>query len=380
MNAAIAAASQVHRSCIAAHYTAASSALRRMDEIAERLRTERSFAAGSQPALTGRVVRADPVTIGPMRGETNILTVDVEDWFHILESDEAPDRERWDSLPSRVEQNTDRLLELFASAGARATFFTVGWVAWRYPELVKRIHSAGHELASHTFWHEVVRRHDRESFAADLAASKSVLEDLTGEPVSGYRAAGNSITPSDAWAFDVILEQGYSYDASLCPAISSHGGFPSPYRGPHLLRSDAGTLVEIPSATVGIGARRVPYAGGGYLRLFPYSVLRSAIDLDNGLGRPTNLYVHPREIDVDQPRMDLPRLRRFKYYVGLASTQRKLEKLLARYRFVGCRDWIRERRPALLGQVFDVRELARDAAPHPDPALVPPRPPVSAPA
>ena len=311
------------------------------------------------------------------RRTLNMLTVDVEDWFHILECEQAPGRDAWESLPGRVERNTDRLLELLDHSGARATFFTVGWVAWRYPELVKRIAAAGHELASHGFWHEVVRRHDAASFASDLAASRRLLEDLTGQPVSGYRAAGNSITPADAWAFDVILEQGYSYDASLCPASSSHGGFPSPYHEPHLLRSAAGTLVEIPSSTLGIGGRRIPYGGGGYLRLFPYALLRAAIDLDNGLGRPVNLYVHPREIDPDQPRMELPRMRRFKYYVGLAGTERKLERLLARYRFVGCREWIRERRPALLGKELDVRELAARAAPQPDPKLVPPRPPVA---
>ena len=309
---------------------------------------------------------------------THIFTVDVEDWFHILESDEAPERERWALLESRVERNTDRLLELLARADARATFFTVGWIALRHPELVKRIAAAGHEVASHGFWHEVVRRHDAASFAADLAASKKLLEDLTGQAVEGYRAAGNSITPADAWAFDAILEQGYRYDASLCPAVSSHGGFPSPYHGPHLVRSAAGTLVEIPSATVGLGGRRIPYAGGGYLRLFPYAFLRLCMGIDRGLGRPSNLYVHPREIDPGQPRLALPPLRRFKYYVGLRGTGRKLEKLLARYRFIGCRQWIRERRPAVIGRVLDVRELAARAAPRPDPARVPPTPPVAA--
>ncbi len=311
------------------------------------------------------------------RRTLNMLTVDVEDWFHILECDEAPDRGAWSALPSRVERNTDRILELLAASGARATFFTVGWVAWRHPDLVKRIADAGHELASHGFWHEVVRRHDKASFAADLAASKGLIEDLTGRPVEGYRAAGNSITPADAWAFDAILEQGYTYDASLCPGASSHGGFPSPYREPHQIRCAAGTLDEIPSATLGLGGRRIPYGGGGYLRLFPYALLRMAIDLDNGLGRPTNLYVHPREIDPEQPRMELPRLRSFKYYVGLRGAERKLERLLGHYRFVGCREWLRERRPALLGKLLDVRDLAAESAPHPDPALVPPPPPVA---
>lgn len=313
-----------------------------------------------------------------MTKASNILTIDVEDWFHILEWDGAPARDRWESLESRVERNTERLLELLAETDARATFFTVGWVAWRHPELVRKIAAAGHELASHSFWHEVVRRHDASSFASDIRASKRLLEDLTGQPVEGFRAPGASITPAEAWAFDVILEQGFSYDASLCPGFSSHGGFDSGHVCPHLLRCRSGTLVEIPSSTIGFRRRRVPYGGGGYLRLLPYSCLRAAIDLDNGLGRPVNIYIHPREIDIGQPRMALPRLRRFKYYVGLGTTEGKLRRLLTRYRFVGVRQWIRERRPALLGHVFDVRQLAAAAVPDPDPGLVPPAPPMGA--
>jgi polysaccharide deacetylase family protein (PEP-CTERM system associated) len=311
-----------------------------------------------------------------MNRPTNMLTIDVEDWFHILESDDAPGRERWEQLESRVERNTDRILALLDAAGASATFFCVGWIAWRHPELIKRIAAAGHEVASHSFWHEVVRRHHRDTLAEDLAASKKLLEDITGSPVEGFRAPGASITPEEAWAFDVILEQGYTYDASLCPAYSSHGGFESELLGPHLLRCKSGTLVEIPSSTVGVGSWRMPYAGGGYLRLFPSWLLRGAIGLDNGLGRAVNLYIHPREIDLEQPRMQLPPLRRFKYYVGLRSTEGKLADLLKRWRFVGVRQWIRERRPDLLGNVLDVRELAAGSQPRPDPQRLPPAPPV----
>ncbi len=305
----------------------------------------------------------------------NMLTVDVEDWFHILEADgTAPAREAWPGLESRVEANSARLLDCFAGAGAHATFFVVGWIAARHPGLVRRIADAGHEIASHSFWHEVVRRHDRASLAADLAASRKLLEDLSGQAVEGFRAAGNSITPAEAWAFDSIFAAGFRYDASLCPARSSHGGFPSPFRGPHLVRCAAGELVEIPSASIGFGRWRVPYAGGGYLRLFPGWLVRLAIALDNSAGRPSNIYVHPREVDIDQPRLALPALRRFKYYVGLATTERKLSALLRRGRWIGVRRWIAERRPDLYGKVLDVRELAARAQPAPDPALVPPSP------
>lgn len=312
-----------------------------------------------------------------MSRRTHILTVDVEDWFHILESDAAPERASWDELESRVERNTERLLELFAATGATATFFVVGWVAWRHPELVRRIVAAGHEVASHSFWHEVIRRHDLASFTADLRASKQLLEDLSGQKVEGFRAAGNSITRSESWAFDVLVESGFSYDASLCPGTSSHGGFPSAPPAPHQLRCRAGTLIEIPTSTVGAGAWRRPYAGGGYLRLLPYELVKAGIALEEGAGRPANLYVHPREIDPEQPRMPLPLKRRFKYYVGLRGLEAKLERLLAEYRFIGVRQWIRERRPEIIGRVLDLRGLP-PVHPAPDPGRIPPPPPILA--
>jgi polysaccharide deacetylase family protein (PEP-CTERM system associated) len=309
-----------------------------------------------------------------MTARTHILTVDVEDWFHILESDAAPERARWDELESRVERNTERLLELFADFGASATFFVVGWVAWRHPQLVRRIAAAGHEIASHSFWHEVIRRHDLASFRADLRASKQLLEDLSGKKVEGFRAAGNSITRSESWAFDVLVESGFTYDASVCPGTSSHGGFPSAPLAPHQLLCRAGSLIEIPSSTVGAGPWRRPYAGGGYLRLLPYSLVKAGIALEEGAGRPANLYVHPREIDPGQPRMRLPLKRRFKYYVGLRGLEAKLERLLSEYRFIGVRQWIRECRPEILGRVLDLRGHAL-VEPAPDPALIPPLPP-----
>jgi polysaccharide deacetylase family protein (PEP-CTERM system associated) len=309
-----------------------------------------------------------------MTARTHIMTVDVEDWFHILETEDAPERARWDALESRVERNTERLLELFARSGASATFFIVGWVAWRHPKLVRRIADAGHEIASHSFWHEVVRRHDLASFRADASASKRLLEDLAGAPVEGFRAAGNSITSSESWAFDALVESGYTYDASLCPGRSSHGGFRAVPPAPHQLRCRAGTLIEIPSSTLGVAGWRTPYAGGGYLRLLPYPLVRAGMALEAGFGRPANLYVHPREIDPEQPRMPLSPLRRFKYYVGLRGAERKLERLLASARFIGARAWIRERRPEILGRVLDLRDRAC-APPSPDPARIPPLPP-----
>ena len=285
---------------------------------------------------------------------SNMLTVDVEEWFHILEVDGGYTRDDWTTLESRVEANTDALLELFASAGATGTFFVVGWVASKHPQLVRRIADAGHEIASHSFWHEVVTRHTRASLAEDLGASKKVLEDLSGKPVLGFRAPGGSITNDTAWAFDVIAEAGFSYDASVNPGHSSHGGFATPHFGPHTIRCRSGELAEIPWTTVGFAGRRVPFAGGGYLRLFPYPLIRSCVGVENRAGRPATIYVHPREIDPDQPRMELPWQRRFKYYVGLSSTANKLRALLRDHRFVPIRTWLDAHRERVAGHVFEV--------------------------
>lgn len=311
----------------------------------------------------------------PGPADVNIMTVDVEDWFHILEVDGGYERSDWSSLESRVERNTEGLLALFERQNTRATFFIVGWVAWKYPRLVRTIAEAGHEIASHSFWHEVIPRHDRNSLAADLGSSRRLLEDLSGTAVRGFRAPGGSITPAGAWAFDVMLEAGYSYDSSLCPGISSHGGYPSPHYGPHMIRCQGGLLAEIPSSTFSLGARRVPYAGGGYLRLFPGALINYCIRVDNAAGRPSNVYVHPREIDPDQPRMELSALRRFKYYVGLRSTEAKLEAMLAKHRFTSAGAWLDAHQDAIADRVLDVRSHSPSAGPSPDPSLLPPPPP-----
>lgn len=306
----------------------------------------------------------------------NILTVDVEEWFHILEVEGGYSRDDWSSLESRVEANTETLLEIFAETRTTATFFVVGWVAWKHPKLVRRIADAGHEIGSHSFWHEVVPRHTRASFREDLGASKNLLEQLSGRPVLGFRAPGGSITTGTAWAFDAIAETGFRYDASVNPGHSSHGGFPTPHRGPHRIRCEAGEVLEIPWTTVGFGARRVPYAGGGYLRLFPYGLIRGCVAHDNRSGRPATVYVHPREIDPEQPRMALPWQRRFKYYVGLRSTAAKLRALLRDFEFASVERWLAANDAAAPDAVYDVRELASRSSDTGSAHAAPPPPPV----
>ena len=207
---------------------------------------------------------------------------------------------------------------------------------------------------------------------------QQLLEDIAGMAVEAFRAPGHSVTPAEAWAFSEIAAAGYLYDASLCPARSRHGGFPTPFHGPHLLRWRGGELIEIPSATFGLGRWRVRYGGGGYLRLLPWSLLRAAIAVDNAMGHPASIYVHPRELDVDQPRMSLAVARRFRYYVGLGTTERKLRAMLRLGRWVGVRSWVAENRSQLLGRVFDVGELVARARPTPDRRRVPPPIPLPA--
>jgi len=307
----------------------------------------------------------------------NIMTVDVEDWFHILDVEAGYGRSDWASLESRVERNTQRLLELFEAASARATFFIVGWVAERHPGLVRSIHEAGHEVGSHTYWHEIVHRHDVDSLTADLRRSKQLVEDATGAPVRGFRAPGYSITPQTAWALDIVVDSGFEYDASVCPGVASHGGFPSAPTHPHVLRCNTGDLLELPSATIPGPKARIPYAGGGYFRLLPYSLIRAAARRENRMGWPTNVYLHPREIDVDQPRMTLPLLRRFKYYVGVSTAERKLARLLAEFEFTNAWTWLDSHRGLLASRILDVRDHVWRFPPRPDPARIPPAPDAS---
>ena len=307
--------------------------------------------------------------------QKHFMTVDVEDWFHILELDSGPGRDAWPSLESRVERNVDLLLHLFRAAKIQATFFIVGWVAERYPGLVRKVHGAGHEVASHSYWHEVVHRHNQESFRADVRASKSRLEDITGSPVRGFRAPGWSIGPKSSWALTLLAEEGFTYDSSLITGYASHGGFDTGFRGPHQIETPAGSIFEVPVASMGLGKARIPFSGGGYLRLLPYPVVRSAARRLERHGEPVCFYVHPREIDVEQPRMKLPLARRFKYYVGLKTTEGKLKKIGEDFALCTIGSWLDEHSAKV-----SARTYALDPAPcrpPQDASLIPPNPPAA---
>lgn len=264
----------------------------------------------------------------------NVFSIDVEDWFHILDAEQVPKYSEWDSQTSVVEKNFGRLLDLLDRKDVRATCFFLGWVARKYPHLVKDAARRGHEVASHGFRHNLIFEQSPDEFRSDIADAKKLLEDLSGTPVLGYRAPGFSVMHDNAWALDVIRGAGYQYDSSLFPARRGHGGFIGAERNPHIIATGEGDLYEFPITIDSTAGRNVCYFGGGYLRLFPYGLIRNRANKLNSQKRPVVFYVHPRDIDPDQPRTDLGLYRNFKCYVNLKSAFGKIEKILSDFNFI----------------------------------------------
>lgn len=269
----------------------------------------------------------------------NALTVDVEDYFHVAAFENCIDPDRWDSYPLRVEANTRRALDLFDETGAKATFFVLGWVAERTPGLVREIIARGHEVASHGYGHRRICHGSAEDFRADVRRSKAALEQLTGTPVTGYRAPTYSITRKTFWALEILVEEGYSFDSSIFPIRHDLYGIPGYERFPHMISTPAGAIAEFPitTANVRVGWRKTaaPVAGGGYLRLFPVWWLKKALKNVNAAeGMPVVLYFHPWELDPAQPRIgDAPLKSRFRHYLNLDKTEGKLRSILADFAF-----------------------------------------------
>jgi polysaccharide deacetylase family protein (PEP-CTERM system associated) len=265
--------------------------------------------------------------------DAHIFTVDVEEHFQVSSFERHVAPASWDSLPSRVERNVDVLLDLLARHGATATFFTLGWVAERHRDMVRRIAAAGHELASHGWWHRRVPTQTPDEFRRDVADTKALLEDLAGAPVIGYRAPSFSIVPGCEWAFDALVEAGYRYDSSLFPIRRPGYGWPGAPRTPHVIRRAAGTLHELPPATTRLAGARIPAAGGGWLRQLPLAVVQRALREHAAHELPAMFYIHPWEVDPEQPRIAAPWLTRVRHYRNLAQTLPRLETLLAEFRF-----------------------------------------------
>ncbi|MEP1216140.1 MAG: XrtA system polysaccharide deacetylase [Marinobacter sp.] len=273
----------------------------------------------------------------------NALTVDVEDYFQVAALAEAVDRSEWSSMEYRVEANTDQLLELFSQRGVKATFFTLGWVAERSPDLVRRIQKAGHEIASHGYSHQLVYQQTPEVFREETRKSKQILEDITGESVTGYRAASYSITAQSRWALDILCEEGFTWDSSIFPVHHDRYGMPGTPHEPYRLQAPGGgTLIEFPLSTCPVGSYRLPIAGGGYFRLYPYWLSRWGLGKINRAGQPFIFYLHPWEIDTGQPRLKVKPLSRFRHYNNLNKCMGRLEQLLGDFRFGSVSDVLSE--------------------------------------
>jgi polysaccharide deacetylase family protein (PEP-CTERM system associated) len=256
----------------------------------------------------------------------------------------------------RVERSTERLLAVLAERGVSGTFFVLGWVAEHLPGLIKRIASLGHEVACHGYSHELVYRQNRSQFAHETAHAKEMLESLIGAPVVGYRAASFSITRESQWALEVLIELGFRYDSSIFPVRHDRYGMPGASRFPGAITASSGaTLVEFPMTTVSYAGVRIPVSGGGYFRLLPYWFVRGGLRRVNEVeGQPFTFYLHPWEVDVEQPRVEVGWLSKFRHYANLDKTEARLRHLLAEFRFASMHSVLQAR--GLLGQQRDPLE------------------------
>ncbi len=268
----------------------------------------------------------------------NVFSVDVEDWFHLLDSEQAPAYSRWNELESRVRPNTERLLQELAQRNIKSTFFVLGWVAKQHPALIAEIAAAGHEIASHGYQHTLIYTQTPDEFRDDLKRANDAIHDATGIVPTGFRAPGFSIIPENVWAFDIVREEGFIYDSSVFPAIRSHGGLPGNEPRPSVLPNG---LFEFPVSTTEIGVVRCGYLGGGYLRLIPKYLLFRWAKQQLAAGDPLILYLHPRDIDPAQPRMKLPPHRYFRTYVGLNQCMDKVNALLDEFDWTSFDEYLR---------------------------------------
>jgi polysaccharide deacetylase family protein (PEP-CTERM system associated) len=268
----------------------------------------------------------------------NAMSVDVEDYFHVSVFDGVVPRATWDGMESRVQANTERLLDLFDEFGVRSTFFVLGWVAERHPALLRTIVARGHEVASHGYGHRLVYDQTPEAFRADVRHAKHLLEDASGAAVGGYRAPSYSITPRSLWALDILIDEGYWYDASIFPIRHDRYGIPVSPRTSFRIGRPNGEIVEAPASTVRLGPLNLPIAGGGYFRILPYAWTRWGIArLNRTEGQAAIFYLHPWEVDPQQPRLSTSWLGRFRHYRNLDKTEGRLRALLTEFRFAPVR-------------------------------------------
>ncbi len=301
------------------------------------------------------------MTAGAERSLTHAMTVDVEDYFHVAAFNKVIDPKDWDQWPSRVERNTDELLQLFNDANLKITFFILGWVAERHPELVQRIHNAGHEIASHGYSHQLIYKQTPDVFREETRRSKQILEDLTGAAVKGYRAASYSITRQSLWALDILADQGFTWDSSIFPTHHDNYGIPGSPEEPYTIITLSGaTLTEFPLTTAKVLGQSIPAAGGGYFRQYPYALSRWLFNrASNNQAKPQIFYLHPWEIDPDQPRVPgASWFSRFRHYTNLSRCKNRLEMLINDFPFGTLSDSLRD---APITQVLDLRDGAKNS-------------------
>jgi polysaccharide deacetylase family protein (PEP-CTERM system associated) len=264
----------------------------------------------------------------------NAMSIDVEDYFHVSAFDGIVPRSAWGDMESRVCRNTERLLDIFDEFKVKSTFFVLGWVADSHPQLVRAIAQRGHEIASHGYAHRLIYDQTPEAFREDVRRAKAIIEDAGGCVVGGYRAPSFSITLRSLWALDILIEEGHWYDASIFPIRHDRYGIPSAPRAPFSLQRRAGALMEVPGSTVRLGPLNLPVGGGGYFRILPYEWTRWGIAHLNDVEKsPAVFYLHPWEIDPEQPRLNAGWLGRFRHYRHLSETEGRLRRLLTDFAF-----------------------------------------------
>lgn len=262
----------------------------------------------------------------------NILTFDVEEWFHLLDNDSTRTEKEWANYPCRIHENMDRIFSILDSRDQKATFFIIGWIAKRYPEIVKSIVARGYEIGFHTNFHQLIHQQTPDDFEQDIKEGLDTIEHIAGKKVEIFRAPGFSLTEDCNWVFDILVEHGFKYDSSIFPMRHAHGGYPSfPCISPALIRTSCGEIKEFPISVGRLCGKHIVYSGGGYFRLFPYWLIKYYT-----MNEPYVMsYIHPRDLDAGQPVIkDLSSIRKFKSYIGLKGAAKKLERWISDFTFV----------------------------------------------
>lgn len=320
------------------------------------LRHNQQAHSGDSSELAQQAAAQTPRYLTPDGKLVNALSVDLEDWFHLEGVQELADPALWPGLPTIVEEETYRLLELLDQQKVRATFFVLGWIAERYPGVVRAVAQAGHEIGSHSYWHRRVDRMTPQQFREDLERSVQLLQDLTGQRVLGFRAPAFSITPGAEWAFDVMQDVGIRYDASLFPAQWGHGVYPCPPQV-HWTRSvpSGRPMLELPMSMLRIGPLSIPFSGGGYFRVLPWRVIRYGFWQYHRRGQPVVAYLHPRDYATDcpQPRMRLHQ--RLRCFAGIRGTWEKVVRMVREYPFDTCAAVLGLETPRAVGKALAMK-------------------------